>query len=417
MIKIGYACLTIGVPYTNFKSCIMKNATESRLMELISHNLNSLENIIDYNIKNGIKLFRMSSDIIPFGSNPINQLDWKLIFKDDFNRIGNMILKSGMRVSMHPGQYTVLNSPDGKVVENAIRDLRYHNKFLEALGCDSSNKIILHLGGVYGNKESAIKRFNRNYSYLGDSIKRRLVIENDDRSFSICDLLETSVNNNIPIVYDNLHNKVNGYSDKSDLEWINLCSKTWGKHDGRQKIHYSQQNPQRQPGAHSKTIAVSEFLEFYKVISNLDIDIMLEVKDKNVSAVKCTNTTQEPVNYGMLQRDWARYKYYVMEKSPSYYRSISKLFQNNDFKALDFYRLVEEAINEETRIGNSINALEHVWGYFKNLAEEKDLKKFQKSINLLRDGKIKVSNIKNFLYKLALVYKSEYLINSYFFHY
>lgn len=157
-MSIGYACLTIGVPNTNLKSCTAKNANEEKLLELISHNLNSLENIIEYNIKNNIKLFRISSDLIPFGSSPINTLSWWEIFSSQFSEIGKKIKTSGMRVSMHPGQYTVLNSPNIEVVDRAIDDLNYHTKVLDSIGVGSEHKIVLHIGGVYNDKKAGNKQ-------------------------------------------------------------------------------------------------------------------------------------------------------------------------------------------------------------------------------------------------------------------
>ena len=75
-MSIGYACLTVGVPNTEMKRCIAKNANEARLYELIKANLSALDHILDYNIAHDIKLFRISSDLIPFGSSPINTLAW-----------------------------------------------------------------------------------------------------------------------------------------------------------------------------------------------------------------------------------------------------------------------------------------------------------------------------------------------------
>ena len=152
-MSIGYACLTIGVQNTNLKSCIAKNVDEEKLLDLISNNLNSLENIIEYNIKNNIKLFRISSDLIPFGSSKINSIPWEKIFLSKFGEIGDKIKTSGMRVSMHPGQYTVINSPNIEVVNRAIDDLNYHTKVLDSLGVGSEHKIVLHIGGVYNDKE------------------------------------------------------------------------------------------------------------------------------------------------------------------------------------------------------------------------------------------------------------------------
>lgn len=289
-MKIGFACLTVDVLNANYKTCILKNATEEKLYLLIENNLISLENVIDYNIKNDIKLFRISSDIIPFGSSPINKLKWDILFEERLNRIGKKINDSGIRVSMHPGQYTVLNSPREEVVTRAIDDLKYHTLFLNSLGTSTKSKIVLHIGGVYGDKEIAINRFIENYNLLDLSIKERLVIENDDKSYNINDVILISKKTKIPVVYDNLHNKINCYDEtKKDLYWLELCSKSWQLQDGCQKMHYSQQDPNKQRGSHSATIDVSEFMELYQSIKNLDIDIMLEVKDKNISAINCIN--------------------------------------------------------------------------------------------------------------------------------
>ncbi|MFA9422661.1 MAG: UV DNA damage repair endonuclease UvsE, partial [Sedimentibacter sp.] len=186
-MSIGYACLTIGVQNTNMKSCMIKNVNEKKLVELIQHNLNSLENIIDYNVKNHIKLFRISSDLIPFGSNLVNDIPWWDIFEYQLQTIGKKIEQSNIRVSMHPGQYTVLNSPNTLVSAKAMDDLDYHAKVLDSLGVDSRHKIILHIGGIYNEKNHAIKRFLLNYEKLNETVKKRLVIENDDKCYNIQD--------------------------------------------------------------------------------------------------------------------------------------------------------------------------------------------------------------------------------------
>jgi len=290
-MRIGYACLTIGVPDTGIKSCIMKNAGEARLLELISHNLNSLENIIDYNIENNIRLFRISSDLIPFGSSAVNKIPWWDLFRSEFSRIGEKIEENGIRVSMHPGQYTVINSPNEEVVSRAIDDLHYHSKVLECLGVGNEHKIILHIGGVYNDKKSAVCRFITNYNRLPASIRDRIALENDDKSYNICDVLDIAAVICAPVVYDNLHNGINPCDrGKNDVFWINQCRKTWKEDDGVQKVHYSQQDPAKRPGSHSDSILLNEFLAFYKSLRRYDIDIMLEVKDKNLSAVNCISS-------------------------------------------------------------------------------------------------------------------------------
>lgn len=287
MTNLGYACLLVDVENNNFRTLRKASITEDKLLEIIKHNLTSLENIIDYNIKKNIKLFRITSDLIPFGSSNLNTLNWKEIFKDDFDRISKKVHENQMRLTMHPGQYTILNSLSETVVLNSIMDLKYHHDILEALKLDYTSKMVLHIGGVYGNKEDAIARFITNFNKLDEGIKRRLIIENDERSYNIEEVLYISNIIKIPTVFDNLHHKINSpLTYKSDDEWIQLASLTWKKEDGRQKIHYSQQDPNKNIGAHSLTIDEVEFMDWYNKLTNKNIDIMFEVKDKNISQEK-----------------------------------------------------------------------------------------------------------------------------------
>ena len=417
-MNIGYACLTKGIRNTDFRSCNLINAKSDKLIEIISHNLNSLENIIDYNIDNNIHLFRISSDIIPFGSNQVNTVDWDYIFSEKLHNIGIKIKNANIRVSMHPGQYTVLNSLDLNIVKKAISDLEYHNKFLDALNVDSKNKIILHIGGIYGNKNGEIKRFIDGYNSLSDNIKSRLVIENDERMYSIFDILEISKISGIPVVFDNLHNQLNPSDNSmSEIEWINECSKTWKTEDGAQKIHYSQQNLYKKLGSHSDTIKINEFMKFHSKLNTDNIDIMLEVKDKNLSAAKCINCVSDNKQISILEKEWSKYKYSVLEASPAHYQEIRNLLKDkNNFPALQFYTIIEDAFECEKSQGHIVNALQHVWGYFKNIADDKEKSRFYRLIADVMQDEISPLRAKSFLLKLAEKYNQEYLLNSYYFY-
>lgn len=289
-MAIGYACLTVGVPGTALSRCSLKNATKENIRRISRINLSALRAMLEYNIEKGIKLFRISSDIIPFGSHPVNSICWWEEFEDDFHQLGSMIKDAGIRISMHPGQYTVLNSPDTNVVQNAVRDLNYHELLLSKLRTDEKSKLVIHIGGVYKNKEKAIDTFINNYSLLSEDIKKRLVIENDDKNYNIEDILYISGKIGVPAIFDNLHHRINPPSEiTEDREWIIRCGRTWAKKDGTQKIHYSQQKESGRPGSHSDTISLDEFILYYKNLPSIELDIMLEVKDKNLSAEKCIN--------------------------------------------------------------------------------------------------------------------------------
>ena len=287
-MKIGYACITLGIN-EKYKSIRAKSITEEKIIEIINHNLDLLDKVIDYNYENNILLFRISSDLIPFGSSSLNPINWQEMYASKLLEIGNKIKKYQMRVSMHPGQYTVINSLKEEVIINSINELKYHADFLDLMGLDSTHKLILHIGGIYGDKENAIKRFIDTFYKLPNNVKERLVIENDDKSYNINDVLFISNIINIPVVFDNLHHEVNKYGNNNDQYWINLASKTWKKKDGKQKIHYSQQAIDKKNGSHSETIDLKIFKEYLKEI-NTELDIMLEVKDKDISAINCINS-------------------------------------------------------------------------------------------------------------------------------
>ena len=417
-MAIGYACLNIGTPNTNIRSVMQRNATAEKLTEVITHNLEALEKMVDYNIANGIRLYRISSDLIPFGSSPVNMLDWPETHKEVFDRIGTKIRRGSMRVSFHPGQYTVLNSPDEDVVARAILDLAYHAKMLECLGVDNQHKIVLHVGGIYGDKKEALQRFELNFRRLPEAVRNRLIIENDDRLYNIEEVLELAHRLQIPAVYDNLHHAINlPPTGKDDRHWIAETAKTWKTSDGNQKIHYSQQAPGKRPGAHTDTIDLETFLTFHEQLEDKLIDIMLEVKDKNLSAIKCQNATTTAPKPVLLEKEWGRYKYAVLERSPAVYQTIRTLLKDKEaYPVQEFYRLIETAFAEEPHPGYVENAAAHVWGYFKKHATEAERKQYEKNLVNYRNGNGTRATLKRYLFRLVKKYESKYLLQSLYFY-
>ncbi|MDW5300293.1 MAG: UV DNA damage repair endonuclease UvsE [Sedimentibacter sp.] len=399
------------------KSCTLKNASSDRITELARHNINSLNNIIDYNKENNIELFRISSDLIPFGSSEINKLIWWDIFKEELSKIGNKIKLSNMRVSVHPGQYTVLNSKNSDVVVKAVQDLIYHTRILDSLGLNSRHKIILHIGGAYDNRNEAVERFIENYKKLDEKIKKRLVIENDDKIYNIEEVLEIGYKLKVPVIFDNLHNKINSSrQNMSEKYWVEQCKSTWRTEDGNQKIHYSQQAENKQKGSHSDFVSINEFMSFYKMIDRNDIDIMLEVKDKNLSCIKCINCTNPNLDIYELEKEWSRYKYTILGKSHKSYLEIREQLKNKqDFSAVSFYNIVERAMKNDGETGSCANSALHVWGYFKNLATEKEKVDFFKRMDAYQANKTSIIAVKKYLKKMAEKYEQKYLLNSYYF--
>jgi len=143
---------------------------------------------------------------------------------------------------------------------------------------------------------------------------------------------------------------------------------------------------------------------------------MLEVKDKNLSTIKCINIYSKNRTIKLLEEEWSKYKYAVLEKSQLAYNDIRKLLKNKKaYPVVMFYSIIENSLEQEEDIGKSINSIQHVWGYFKNKASEYEKNKYQKDIMKYQNNDIKLKSIKNFLFKMALKYEEEYLLNSYYF--
>ncbi len=417
-MAIGYACLAIGVLDTSIARCILKNADEYKLREIIHQNLSALDRLIDYNCKNQIRLFRISSDLIPFGSHSVNQIKWWEEEKDILKAIGDKMNKAGIRGSMHPGQYTVLNAFHSEVITNAVHDLIYHDRVLSAMGLDQSSKLILHIGGVYGDKKEAMKSFIQNYNRLPQTVKDRLVIENDDKNYTIQDVLAISEMTGLPVVYDQLHHEINPPDSKlSVMEWMDLCKHTWKEKDGRQKIHYSQQKPGGVAGAHSETIVLESFLRFYQGLSDPEIDIMLEVKDKNLSAIKCINAIFHNAFAKELEEEWAKYHYYVKSKSARLDQEIRELLRKSrDPVCAEFYQRIEAAISLGEDREAEKDVARHIWKEISPDCTGKERNRYEKLMREYEIGQGSIRPVKHHLFKCAKERKLEDLTNSLYFY-
>ena len=286
IIRIGYACINTQLPSAS-RTCRLKNATPDRILALSRQNLAALDRILRWTRVHGIRLFRMSSETIPFASHKINRLHWWNLLKPELRSVGRLIQACGIRVSMHPGQYTVLNSFREPVVENSKAELAYHARLLDAMGLNETHKIVLHIGGTYKDKRESADRFLRNFESLPEAVRRRLVIENDEKNYTAEDVLSISERLRIPMVFDIFHHGCNPSFAGLPLSGIIAkIADTWKKRDGTPKIHYSEQNQGKSAGAHSDSVDIRNFRAFYDSIKDMHLDVMLEVKDKEQSVLK-----------------------------------------------------------------------------------------------------------------------------------
>ncbi len=291
-MKIGYPCINTGIGCTTNSTFRLASFSELRFLETVKKNLSCLSRILEFNLENGFLFFRISSDLIPFASHPVCTVKWQEIFKKEFRQIGRFIMRNKMRISMHPDQFVLLNSPKEDVVERSIAELEYHCEALDLMGLGSDAKVQIHVGGVYGDKESAVGRFYDSYSSLPALIRKRLVIENDDRLYSLKDSVGISKKTGVPIIFDSFHHECLNCGE-SRRDALLLAKKTWKAKDGIPMTDYSSQQNGGRMGKHSQSIDIRHFKKYIRETEGLDFDIMLEIKDKEKSAKKALKIIQK----------------------------------------------------------------------------------------------------------------------------
>ena len=284
-LRLGYACVNTQLP-SSARTLRLASVTPERLRELIAANLDALEAILRWNAAHAISVFRLTSNLIPFGSHPANELAWWEEFADPLAELGSLLRNDDVSVSMHPGQYTVLSSAQPHVVAAAVAELDYHARLLEAFGLDESAKIVLHVGSGAADPADARRRFTAGFAELPPAAQARLTLENDER-WPLDSVLELAAPLGIPVVFDAFHHELAPSRDELTIREATLAARaTWRPEDGRQEVHFSTQEPGKRPGAHAETIDDEAFLAFWGAVGDLPLDCILEVKDKERSVLR-----------------------------------------------------------------------------------------------------------------------------------
>jgi len=288
-MRIGYPCLNRSLPCTAAGTFRLKSYSRERLVSTVAANLACLEAILACNRARGFLYFRISSDLVPFASHPVCDVNWRQVFKADFRALGRRIREVDMRIAMHPDQFTLLNSPRPEVQQRSVAELIYHAQVLDAMELAADAKIQIHIGGVYGQRTEALDRFVEMYRELPEPVRHRLVIENDDRHYGLRDALELHDRCGVPVLLDIFHDQILS-SGFSLPEALRRTAATWSRKDGLPLMDYSQQRVGGRLGAHAEHLRPAPFRQFLADSRGFDFDLMLEIKDKERSAalaLKC----------------------------------------------------------------------------------------------------------------------------------
>lgn len=289
-IRFGYVSTTVTLwnaspsRSLNFKRYSQLPETErmDKLHEITLTNIANIKRILYYNLAHEIKLYRLSSAIVPLATHPEAEWDYISPFRKEWQELGEIINRNDMRVSFHPNHFTLFTSPQKDITSNAVKDMDYHYRMLEAIGIEDHSYINIHVGGAYGDKASSIHRFHENLKQLSERVKKRMTLENDDKTYTASETLTVCEQEKIPFVFDYLHHMANPCEEPLSDLYTRIFA-TWDHTGLRPKIHISSPKSEKAFRSHADYVDLPFLQPLIQDLKdlNVDVDFMIEAKSKD----------------------------------------------------------------------------------------------------------------------------------------
>ena len=296
-IRFGYVAIALGlgknitssstVTFTNYNKMSNDEERLNKLKKVTLGNLQALKKILEYNVEKIIHFYRMTSALIPLATHPeVKGWDYKKYFKKEFEEIGDIIKKFNIRVDVHPDQFNVINSNRAEVVEATKRNLIHFCEIFQLMGYEDY-KLVLHVGGATGGKEKALERFKNNFEVFDKKLKDKIIIENDDKTYTMKETLELCESLNIPMVLDVHHHNCNNNGENIS-EYLVRIFDTWKDEKLPPKVHFSSPKDGIRDRKHHEYINVEEMKKFIDITKLMgeSFDIMIEAKMKDLAMLK-----------------------------------------------------------------------------------------------------------------------------------
>lgn len=284
MIRWGLCCQFVDAPIKfrtathRYVSGLSEADRRDYLTAIVLANAEALTAAIEECHRLGIGAFRITSDVLPLITHPVSGYDISPEVQEAFRMAGRVAQDRGIRLSFHPDQFVVLNSIRPEVVDSAVRELESQARVAELLGADT---ITLHGGGAVGGKDAALDRLWQGIERLSDRARSLLALENDDRVFSVADLIPVCGATGVPLVYDVHHHRCNpdGLTVEEATE---LAIETWGQREPY--FHISSSRDRRgDPRPHADYIAGGDLPPAWRT---LDVTVDVEAKAKERAVVR-----------------------------------------------------------------------------------------------------------------------------------
>jgi UV DNA damage endonuclease len=278
MIRLGYPTQNLTIPASTNRTLRLASLSDAeRLRELVRDNIRGLLKILRWNAEHGVGLFRIGQSLIPFASHPAFPYDWAAEHGGELREAGQLALSSGIRLSVHPGQYIQPSSLEPEVIERSIAELRSSARVLSLVGGPDA-VLVLHLGGAKGDKAAAARRFVCALR-PEEEVLRYLALENDERIWTVAEVVAVASSLGVPAITDTLHHDLNP-GNLTLREALDLSLPSWEVREARPKIHLSSQDPAKQAGAHAYSVDLGDWQTLLAALGGREADVMVEAKGK-----------------------------------------------------------------------------------------------------------------------------------------
>jgi UV DNA damage endonuclease len=301
-LRLGFAVKLLGEP--DLKSNDSRRWANQPHLKV---SLGYLDAIFDYLAKHHIHMYRMSSDLAPYATHP-DMPQFHGMVKESASELRAMGAKArqlDIRLSFHPSQYVILNSPDPTLTFKSIWDLTSQAEMLDLMELGDEAVLVIHVGGVYGDRAASNQRWVETYQRLPEPVRRRLVLEHDDIRFSAADTLWIHEHTGVRLVFDHQHFWCLNPDQLNLRDTLARMVATWPK-GVRPKVHFSSPRTElrelkrKDPVTRKSTIAnvapvwtghadfchPFEFISFMRLGQGLDFDVMLEAKAKDLALIR-----------------------------------------------------------------------------------------------------------------------------------
>jgi UV DNA damage endonuclease len=296
-LRLGFVVQVLGDP--EIKSHDTRRwQKRPHLRQSLAH----LRELLPYIHRKGIRMYRMSSDLAPYATHP-DMPQFHAQIREcaaELREVGRMARELDIRLSFHPSQFVVMNSPDPTLVKKSMWDLSAQAEMLDLMELGPDAVLVIHVGGVYGDRAAARSRWIETYLRAPEPVRRRLVLEHDDVSFSAADVLSIHEQCGVRLIFDYQHLWCLNPEALEMRPALEKMLATWPA-GVRPKIHFSTPRTElrelkrrdRKTGKiatvleratwtnHADYVNPFEFVNFMRDSRGLSFDVMLEVKRKD----------------------------------------------------------------------------------------------------------------------------------------